>query len=54
MKLEHFSMDPTKVATLARSADMAEDIAHGHVGENKCDVRIYGTSGSRDFIFSVM
>jgi hypothetical protein len=46
-------MNPTKVAPLARALDEKNDIARGHVGENKCDFRIFGSSWRTDYIFSV-
>jgi len=46
-------MDDTKAALLAEVADEARGIAQGHVGENKCDWRIYGVSSNSAYIFSV-
>jgi hypothetical protein len=48
-------MGTTKVAPLVRVPDMVNDndIAHGHVGENKFNSRIFGSSSRGDYIFTV-
>lgn len=53
LKVNAFMMDKTKAAVLAEATDEAKGIAQGHVGENKCDSRIYGASANSAHIFSV-
>ena len=48
-----FFMDTTKVAVLSRARGGANDIARGHVGTNRRDSRIFGSSWRSDYIFSV-
>jgi len=46
-------MDTTKVAGMVSAPRKTHDVAHGHLGENKCDSRIFGSSWRGDYIFTV-
>jgi hypothetical protein len=46
-------MDTTKVVMPERDGARANDFAHGHIGENRCDSRVFGSSWRGDYIFSV-
>jgi hypothetical protein len=46
-------MGTTKVAPVGRVPNVANDIAHSHVGENTFTSRIFGSSSRGDYIFSV-
>ncbi len=46
-------INTTKVASLAHATGDVDGLAHGHLGESKCSLRTYGTSGRDAYIFSV-
>jgi hypothetical protein len=46
-------MGTTKVTAPLRAQHTENDLAHGQVGENSCDSRIFGSSWRGDYIYSV-